>query len=380
MKIAHLTSAHPRFDTRIFVKMCCTLADAGHDVTLVVADGLGATLARTQQNQPISIVDVGTPTKGNRLHRMTQTVNRIYDAALTLGVTVVHLHDPELLRIAVALKNRGLKVVYDVHEDLPRQLLSKPWLPAAIRPALAYGLERVENHLAKKMNAIVTATPFIKQRFERLNALTIDVCNFPIITELLDTSTLWQDRENAICYIGGITRIRGIEPLIDALPLLSNRPKLYLAGPWDQDDNGQLQTTLSQRQGWPQVENLGQLNRSDVAKTLARSKIGLVTLFPTPNYVDALPVKLFEYMAAGIPVIASDFPLWRQIVEEAQCGLLVDPQDATAIAHAINHLLTHDDEARQMGLNGQQAVLNRYHWDFEAQKLLALYRQLDSTN
>jgi hypothetical protein len=153
-----------------------------------------------------------------------------------------------------------------------------------------------------------------------------------------------------------------------------------LAGPWDQDDNGQLQATLRQRQGWPQVANLGQLNRSDVAKTLARCKIGLVTLFPTPNYVDALPVKLFEYMAAGIPVIASDFPLWRQIVEEAQCGLLVDPQDATAIAHAINHLLTHDDEARQMGLNGQQAVLNRYHWDFEAQKLLALYRQLDSAD
>ncbi|MBY0346442.1 MAG: glycosyltransferase, partial [Neisseriaceae bacterium] len=289
MKIAHLTSAHPRFDTRIFVKMCCTLADAGHDVSLVVADGLGTVLAYTQKNQPISIIDIGTPNKANRLSRMTQTVNRIYDTVLTLGVTVVHLHDPELLRIAVALKNRGLKVIYDVHEDLPRQLLSKPWLPAAIRPALAYGLERIENHLAKKMSAIVTATPFIKQRFERFNALTIEVCNFPILTELLNTTTLWHNREAAICYIGGITRIRGIEPLIDALPLLSSHPTLYLAGPWDQDDNGLLKNSLSQRKGWPQVVNLGQLNRNDVTSTLARSKIGLVTLFPTPNYVEALP-------------------------------------------------------------------------------------------
>ena len=90
-----------------------------------------------------------------------------------------------------------------------------------------------------------------------------------------------------------------------------------------------------------------------------------------------MPIKLFEYMAAGMPVIASDFPLWREIVTDAGCGLLVNPEDAPAIAAAINRLLGDESMARQMGEAGRQAVLSRYSWSAEAQKLVALYAQLE---
>jgi glycosyltransferase involved in cell wall biosynthesis len=366
MKIAHLTSAHPRHDIRIFVKECSSLAAAGHEVTLIVADGLGEEICNG-----VRIHDVG-PKTGGRFARMTGTVKRVYQAALKLRPDVVHFHDPELIPAGVRLKQAGIKVVYDVHEDVPRQILAKHWIPGAVRPLVSGGFETLEDWAARRFDAIVTSTPHIRKRFERLGAKAFDVCNFPILEELV-RDTPWESRRNEVCYIGGISRIRGIEPIVAALPDTSTR--LNLAGPWSESD---LKAMLTAQPGWARVNDLGILDRQGVAEVLARSKIGLVTLFPTPNYVDALPIKLFEYMAAGMPVIASDFPVWREIVADAGCGVLVDPQDAAAIATAINELLGDEDRMRQLGESGKRAVLSKYSWAAEADKLVALYASLSS--
>ena len=81
-------------------------------------------------------------------------------------------------------------------------------------------------------------------------------------------------------------------------------------------------------------------------------------------------------MATGLPVIASDFPLWKQIIEENKCGLCVDPLDPKAIAEAIDYLVMHPAEAARMGRNGQMAVKTQYNWAVEEQKLLDLYKSL----
>ena len=128
--------------------------------------------------------------------------------------------------------------------------------------------------------------------------------------------------------------------------------------------------------GWEKTDHLGWLDRSGVEQVLQESVAGLVTLHPVINYVDALPVKMFEYMAAGVPVIASDFALWRQIIEGNQCGLCVDPLDPQAIAAAIDYLIANPTEAKQMGLNGQRSVRERFNWSIEEQKLLKLYQSL----
>ncbi|WP_024301263.1 glycosyltransferase family 4 protein [Pseudogulbenkiania sp. MAI-1] len=364
MRVCHLTSAHPRYDIRIFVKECATLARAGHDVTLIVADGQGEEI-----RDGVRIHDVG-PKTGGRLSRMTGTVERIYRAALALRPEVAHFHDPELIPAALKLHRAGIKVVYDVHEDVPRQVLAKHWIPGAARPLVSKGVEVLEHYAARRFDAIVAATPVIRRRFAALGARAIDVCNYPILEELV-RNTPWEARRNEVCYLGGISRTRGIAPIVAALP--STATRLNLAGLWSEPE---LKAELQQQPGWARVNDLGVLDRAGVAEVLAASKIGLVTLLPTPSYVESLPIKLFEYMAAGLPVIASDFPLWRDIVDGAGCGLLVDPADPAAIATAITALLSNDERARAMGEAGKAAVLARYSWAAEGDKLVALYREL----
>ncbi|TCP10736.1 hypothetical protein EV683_11914 [Crenobacter luteus] len=366
MNILHLTSAHPRHDIRVFIKECQSLAAAGFSVGLVVADGRG-----DETRGGVRLYDVG-PKAGGRFSRMTDTVRRVRDKALALRPDVVHFHDPELIPAALALKKAGIRVVYDVHEDLPRQVLAKPWIPAPLRPLVSRAVEALETYAARRFDAVVAATPLIRDRFVGLAPTAIDVCNYPILEELVN-DTRWEERADVACYLGGITRIRGIGPIVAALPEAGVR--LKLAGPWSE---GGLRDEMAAQPGWAYVDDLGVLDRAGVAAVLSEAKVGLVTLFPTPNYVEALPIKLFEYMAAGLAVIASDFPVWRAIVDDAGCGVLVDPEDPQQIAAALKGLLSDPVRARAMGEAGRRAALAKYSWAAEAQKLVALYRNLET--
>ncbi len=133
---------------------------------------------------------------------------------------------------------------------------------------------------------------------------------------------------------------------------------------------------LRSRPGWGMIDYRGKLDRLAVANLLGASRAGLVVFHPAPNHMEAQPNKLFEYMAAGLPVVASDFPLWKSIVSETRCGLLVDPRDPAAIAKAILWILEHPREAEAMGRRGQAAVARTYSWESEAKKLVTFYAKL----
>jgi glycosyltransferase involved in cell wall biosynthesis len=188
----------------------------------------------------------------------------------------------------------------------------------------------------------------------------------------------WNERPPVVAYIGSISGRRGIREILRALALLpsASPAEMMLAGPFS--PNGLL-TELEVLPGWARVRYLGVLDRPSIANLLSRVRLGLLVLHREPNFVNARPIKLFEYMAAGIPVIASDFPLWRRIIGEAGCGLLVDPQDPQAIARAMEYLLSHDAEAEAMGRRGRKAAFELYNWNSEEGVLLKFYSELLET-
>lgn len=377
MKVIHVTTVHPREDMRIFRKECSTLAGAGFQVTLLVADGYGDAFfggsdvdLEVGGAARLAVVDVGARPRGRVARILTQPW-RMYRQICQASPDIVHVHDPELLPVALLLAKRKVKVVYDAHEDVPRQILAKHWIPSFLRGAVSRTFERFENFVVRRLAGVVAATPHIADRFRVINVNTIDINNFPLLAELAPTS-IRPLRRRQVCYVGGIGRARGLGPLIRALPLVPD-VRLVLCGRFSESD---FESELKAMPGWAQVDFRGHVDREGVREATAESFAGVVTLLPTPAYLDALPVKMFEYMSAELPVIASHFPLWRQIIDGSGAGVCVDPQSPDEIASAIRSLADEPDVVEEMGKAGRAAVLSRYNWAHEGAKLTTFYRTM----
>ncbi len=366
--IVHLTSVHPPFDTRIFRKECWSLVQAGCRVTLV---------APHSYNEVVDGVQIkAVPPAGRRLARMTLTAWQVGQVALRLNADLYHFHDSELIPVGLWLRLLGKKVIYDIHEDIPRDLLSRSYLPGWMLRLLSWGVERVENFASHYFSALITATPAIGRRFQHTNSRISIINNFPILDELAySNNTAWDQRSPTVTYVGTIALERGLAEMVEALAYLPAhvQVRLKLAGEISPPQHRHM---VSQLPGWQQVDELGFVDRTEVSRILSCVSAGLVILHPIPGFLESHPTKLFEYMSAGIPVIASDFPLWRQIIETAGCGLLVDPLNPKAIAEAIEYLLSHPAEAEAMGRRGREAVEKKYNWTVEKAKLLQLYEDL----
>ena len=367
-RVVHASTGHHRNEIRVHLKQCNSLAAAGYEVFFVVADGQG-----DEKIGDVMIVDSGRST--GRLDRMLRATRRVYRKALALNADLYHLHDPELLPMGWKLKRQGKRVVFDSHEDVPKQILGKHYLHPLVRRLLSWGFARYERFVCSRLDGIVGATPSIRDKFTGINPRSIDINNFPMSGEL-DAHVPWQNKANEVCYVGTIAQVRGVKELMHAMELTRSGVRLNMVGAYAEPEVEEEVRTYA---GWARVNDLGVQDRRGVAEVLGRSVAGLVNLHPLANYLDALPIKMFEYMSAGIPVIASDFELWRQIVQDSGCGLCVDPMDPAAIASAIDHLVTHRDEAERMGMNGRQAVLSRYNWAREEAKLIEFYDRLLSS-
>lgn len=314
------------------------------------------------------------PKPRNRLGRMFGLTWRALRRALRQRADVYHLHDPELLPIGAILKLlTRRKVIYDVHENVPAQIRTKSWIPYKLRPAVALSYRLGERLFLGLMDAVVLAEDSYLSQYSRCRKALV-IHNYPLLTaptKKAATSTF------QAVYVGGVTEQRGASAMVKAAGSLEERGvnlRWVVAGPiHPRDLESALREATAEISGFDIV---GAVTYETGQRLIANADVGLAVLKPTPNYIESLPTKLLEYMMAGIPVIASDFPLWREIVEGNKCGLIVNPLDPKAIAGAIEFLIRHPEEARGMGENGRRAVEEKYNWQEEAKKLTSLYDRI----
>lgn len=364
LRVTHLTTTHDAFDTRVFRKECRSLAEEGHEVTVIVPHDAGTV------RDGVRIVAVPRP--GSRAWRALVTTWQVFRAARALRPHVAHVHDPELLPQALLLALLGARVVYDAHEHLPRDVSAKHYLPVPLRGLLALLVDGLERAACAFLAGVVTVTPGIAARFPR--GRTVVVRNLPLLAEFpVRSSVPLAARRPVALYLGGLNAIRGAREMVRAIGRVdaSLGAELWLAGRFDPPA---LERELAREPGWARTRHLGWCPRERVLELLAEARVGLLTLQPAPNHLDSLPIKMFEYMAAGLPVVASRFAAWEPYL--AGAGVLVDPRDPDAIARAIERLLAQPDEAQALGNAGRAAIVAGLHWEREAVTLLDLYARL----
>lgn len=365
--VVHMTVVHTPSDIRIYKRECRALAEAGYQVILVApAPGEGD----ERPEAPVTFREL--PQIDHRFLRMLYSMLILPWWVLFLKADIYHFHDPELIPAALLLKLFRRRVIWDVHEDAPAQIMYKYYLSKGAKQALKMWMTILERLAAWSVDAAVCATPAIAAKLTRFGARTYTVQNFPLMEELLDDEGGVSTSRMGVVYVGGITPVRGAFEMVRAMGYLpeSMACHLFLAGPYGPRD---LFDRCATERGWERVQYLGSFARADAIALLGRSLAGLVLFHPLPNHFDSQPNKIFEYMSAGLPVIASDFPLWREIVSDNGCGLNVDPLDPEAIAGAISWVLQHPEEARVMGGRGRALVREKYNWSKEIPNLLNAY-------
>ena len=361
-RVCHLTSVHRHNDVRIFQKQCCSLAQADFQVHLIAPEAPREIISGVQLH-PLKFK------APNRALRMILAPYYLYQQAKEIDADIYHFHDPELLLIGYLLRKKGKVVLYDAHEDLPRSIQRKHYIPKLLRKPLSSFFEAFENCITNKLSAVISATPTIQRRFSKVNRFGINLNNYPRIAK----DTLRQKevrRGKSLCYIGSISEERGINEMLAAVAL--SDAKLVLAGTWSPKS---LLQKLESSVARERVDFLGLLDRDEVDSLLASSLAGLLLFHPGPNHSDAQPNKLFEYMAAGLPIIASNFPLWRQVIEVHHCGICVDPLSPKKIAEAISLIMENPELAKEMGQRGKEAASNHFNWQEEEKKLITFYKQ-----
>ncbi|AIY64565.1 glycosyltransferase family 4 protein [Pseudoalteromonas piratica] len=366
LKVAHLTTVHKRTDTRVFVKECSSLARFLKHVVLIVADGKGS-----EKVNNVEIKDIGKPS--SLAYRFFVSGFKVFRAALKEKADIYHFHDPELMFVGWGLRLCGKKVIYDVHEDVPSQVLRKPWLPKVFAYPISYIVRLCENISSKILSGIVTVTPHIAGRFD--SRKTIEVRNYPCLEEFYTPIDLAieQGKPLNLVYVGGITKDRGIFQMLDALINVKGNVKLHLVGPCFPTS---LLSEIEGHEAWPKVEYYGWQNRDQVVEILKNSHLGLVLLQPTGDYELAFPVKMFEYMASGLPILSSNFELYDEIVQHTQSGRTVEPTEPAKISDVINEMLNDHHVLREYGVFGRQSVETQFNWQSQISGLLEFYQKI----
>lgn len=372
LKIVHMTSVHRPFDVRIFAKECSSLAEHGYDVVLIAVHD------HDELCDGVQIKSIPRPR--SQWSRMIFTAWRVVLEALRQDADIYHCHDPELLPWTCLMRLLGRTVVYDMHENVPKDILDKTWLPQWSKPTVSR-LVRLAERIFMWRLPVVFAESSYRDDYKWVRR-SIVVLNLPRL-DRLPTPSRSRLQPPRMAYIGGVATDRGSVVTVRALELLQRQDcdvVFRCVGPMWPPDHQQELEQLAVDVPSDRLEFFGYRPSSEGWNLIRDCQIGLAVLAARPNLMESFPTKLFEYMALEMPVIASDFPLYREVVETSGCGICVDPTSPQQLAAAVASLVRDPERASRMGLSGRKAVEERYNWRTEQGKLEQFYEQLSQSN
>jgi len=370
VKICILSTVHSVSDTRIFHTQAKSLVIAGFDVKFIVPHD------KDEEKDGVKIIAL--PTIKNRYLRILRS-SRILFPALKNHADVYHFHDPELLPVGVLLKIlTGKKILFDVHENVKMQILTKQWLPLTLRRPLSFLYRVIEKLSLPFIDRIIIAEDSYQENYRRYSNKVLVIRNYPLLSY---RKSLTPDKfsDPTLIYVGEISRNRGAIELIESVRQLKpkyNNLRLLFAGSLFPRILREMTMLIDKYELKENITLMGYIPHEEIYDILPKAHIGLAILHPIPNFIESMPTKLFQYMSNELPVITSDFPLWREIIEENKCGFTVDPLSPGEIAEAVTYLLDNPQLMKEMGENGKKAVNNKYNWETEATQLISCYNDL----
>jgi glycosyltransferase involved in cell wall biosynthesis len=369
VRVAVVSCVHRWNDTRIFLRQSVALAAQGYDVLLV---GIG--------EQPVPAVCSGVRVHAlPRRRRLLRWITwcSILRLLFAQGPAIVHAHDPELFPVVLPFRLLGRRVVCDVHEDLGQQVLHKEWIPHALRRPLSRALAAAQRWLPRAADAVILAEDSYVRNFPCAPNVTV-VRNFPVLPAR--AKRIYRSEVLRLVYVGDIRIVRGVSECIELTHRLVHQgipAELHLVGSFaDAQEEAQMQALVHRLGLDRRVQFLGRRPPEEIPFLVQECDVGLALLHPIGNYRESYPSKMFEYMAAGLPVVASHFPLWERVLVDHDCGRVVDPLDVDAAAQAVAAYWRRPEVRERHGSNGRAAAAERYNWNRELPSLLAVYASL----
>lgn len=357
--VAFVSSAHPWTDNRIHYREAATLAKAGYRVTLVAVDTASTAT-------PAPGVTVQRIKQRSRLARFTLGTLDALRSALRTDATIYHLHDPELIPAIPFLRLIGKTVIYDAHEDLPSQIKDKHYIPEKLL-GVAGAAANILVKLSSTANRVVAATEKIAEGYPS-NRVSV-IRNFPPLRATDGEAKSAAERRPAVVYVGALSDLRGVPQIVQAAATFPEGWPLVIAG---QAPAG-YRDSLAVLPGWDRVEDHGVVPPNEARDLMLSARVGLVPFQRTAAHLDSLPTKMFEYMSAGIPIIASNFPLWSGIIDKYDCGITVDETDPEAISTAVARYASDPELLARHGKNARMAAETSINWESQGEILTRLY-------
>lgn len=374
-KIFMFSSVHVWMDTRIFNKELKSLADAGKTIDYYAIES-------KKKHREIDIpklITLNLLPRGTKFTRFKRW-NYLLNQALESDARYYHFHDPELLYVAKKIKKLKPKsvIIYDMHEYFPGQITTKEWIPFFLR----FSTSQVVKLLEKKWMNFCDGVIFAESSYSKYHS------NYQGKKETILNYPLWKKYEKKIIsslftliYVGDITEDRNIRGMIELVKNLKDRGhkqfQLKLIGSIQSTLKENLEKIILDYGISDYIHWYGRISYEKIWEYYFSADIGLCLLYPIPNYKNSLPTKLFEYMAAGLPIVASNFPDWEKLVSDTNSGITVDPLNNEQIVAAIEEIKTNKKMAEAFSENGRQAFEKNYNWKTEEKKLLSFYKQLN---